>query len=124
MQDEMKSHPHSQRRNPMFRKITLALATTAALGAAALAPTSASAFGGHFGHGPVVGGPHFAGGFGPHYGYGPHFGHRWGGWGWGGVGVGVAAGLVGGAIAADTCLRREVFDTPYGPRYRWVNVCY
>jgi hypothetical protein len=99
----------------MFRKVTLALATTAALGAAALAPTSASAFGGHFGPGP-----HFVGGhFGPHYYYGPHFGHRWG---W--AGVGIAAGLVGGAIAADTCLRREVFDTPYGPQVRWVNVCY
>jgi hypothetical protein len=98
----------------MFRKITLALATTAALGAAALAPTSASAFGGHFGHGPVFAGGHY----GPHF-YGPHFGHRWG---W--AGVGIAAGLVGGAIVADTCYRREVFDTPYGPRFRWVNVCY
>jgi hypothetical protein len=96
----------------MFRKMTFVLAATAALGAAALAPTSASAFGGHFA------GPHFVG---PHYGYGPHFGHGWG-WGWGGVGV--AAGLVGGAIVADTCLRREVFDTPYGPQVRWVNICY
>ena len=103
----------------MFRKMTLALATTAALGAAALAPTSASAFGGHFGHGPVVGGGHFGPGFGGPRFYGPHFGHRWG---WGGVGI--AAGLVGGAIAADACLRREVFDTPYGPQVRWVNVCY
>jgi hypothetical protein len=94
----------------MFRKMTFVLAATAALGAAALAPTSASAFGGRFA------GPHFVG---PHYGYGPHFGH---GWGWGGVGV--AAGLVGGAIVADTCLRREVFDTPYGPQVRWVNICY
>jgi hypothetical protein len=109
----------------MIRNIAFALATTAALGAVALAPTSASAFGGHFGHGPVVGGPHFGHfgpGYGPHFGpgfYGPRFGHRWG---WGGVGI--AAGLVGGAIAADACLRREVFDTPYGPQYRWVNVCY
>jgi hypothetical protein len=110
----------------MFRKITLALATTAALGAAALAPTSASAFGGHFGHGPGFGGPHFVGGhfgphYGPHFGYGPRFGHRWG-WGWGGAAV--AAGLVGGAVVADTCVRREVFDTPYGPQVRWVNICY
>ena len=108
----------------MFRKITLALATTAALGAAALAPTSASAFGGHFGHGPVVGGhfgPHFVGGhFGPHF-YGPRFGRGWG-WGWGGAAI--AAGVVGGAVVADTCLRREVFDTPYGPQVRWVNICY
>jgi hypothetical protein len=101
----------------MFRKIAFALATTAALGAAALAPTSASA------HGPGFGGPHFSHGpafhgpvgpfFGPH-----HFGHRWG---WG---VGIATGLVGGAIVADTCLRREVFYTPYGPSVRWVNICY
>jgi hypothetical protein len=97
----------------MFRKVAFALATTAALGVAALAPTSASAFGGHFGHGPVIGGAHF----GPHFG-GPRFGR----WGWGGVGI--AAGLVGGAIVADTCLRHEIVDTPWGPRYRWVNVCY
>jgi hypothetical protein len=24
----------------------------------------------------------------------------------------------------DTCLRREWIATPYGPRLRWVNVCY
>jgi hypothetical protein len=101
----------------MFRKIAFALATTAALGAAALATTAASAhpvggFGGpHFGHGPVFHGP-----------VGPRFGGPWGHrWGWG---VGIATGFVGGAIVADSCLRREVFDTPYGPRVRWVNVCY
>lgn len=79
----------------MFRKTAFALATTAALGAAALAPTSASAHGfGHHGH-----------------------------WGWG-LGVGIAAGVIGSAIVADSCLRREVFQTPYGWRTRWVNVCY
>jgi hypothetical protein len=93
----------------MFRKMVFALAATTALGAAALAPTTASAFGGHFG-GPHFAGPHF---FGPH-----HFGPRWG---WG---FGIGAGLVGGAIVADGCLRREVFDTPYGPQVRWVNICY
>ncbi len=94
----------------MFRKMAFVLAATAALGAAALTPTSASAFGG----------PHFAGPHGgPHF--GPYYGHRWG---WGGLGVGVAAGLVGGAIAADACVRREIFDTPYGPQVRWVNICY
>lgn len=93
----------------MFRKIAFTLATAAALGSAALAPTSASAFGAaRFGHGP-----HFAGGH-----FGPHFGR----WGW--AGVGVAAGLVGGAIVADACLRREVFYTPYGPQVRFVSVCY
>jgi len=106
----------------MFRNIAFALATTAALGAAALAPTSASArpfgFGG-FGHGPVFHGP--VGHFGPHFvgPIGPHrFGHRWP---WG---IGIAAGIVGGAIVADSCYRREVFDTPYGPQVQWVNICY
>ena len=79
----------------MFRKTAFVLATTAALGAAALAPTSASAHGfGHHGH-----------------------------WGWG-LGVGIAAGVIGSAIVADSCLRRETFQTPYGWRTRWVNVCY
>ncbi len=55
----------------MFRKMILALTAAAALGTAALAPTSASAF-------PFKGGWHGHGHFG-------HFG-RWGGWygGWGG----------------------------------------
>jgi hypothetical protein len=82
----------------MFRKMAFVLAATAALGAVALSPTSASAWGhGHWG------------------------GHHWG---WGGFGVGVAAGLVGGAIVANTCVRRQVIDTAYGPVVRWVNVCY
>jgi hypothetical protein len=110
-------HPNKQRKTAMLRNIAFAVATAAALGTAALAPTAASAHGfgpgGHF-----VGGPHFGPHFGPGY-YGPH---RWGrGWGWG---VGIGAGLVGSAIVADSCVRREVFYTPYGPRYRWVNVCY
>jgi hypothetical protein len=78
----------------MFRKTAFVLATTAALGAAALAPTSASAH--HFGH----------------------FGHGWG------LGAGIAAGIVGTAIVANSCVHREVVRTPYGWRTRWVNVCY
>lgn len=82
----------------MFRKMALVLAATAALGSAALSPTSASAWG---------------------------YGHHWGrGWGWGGFGVGVAAGIVGSAIVANTCLQRQVVATPYGPVVRSVNVCY
>jgi len=80
----------------MFRKMAFVLAATAALGAVALSPTSASAH--YWGHGH--------------------------GWGWGGFGVGVAAGLVGSAIVASTCVQRRVFYTPYGPVVRWVNVCY
>jgi hypothetical protein len=83
----------------MFHKMALVLVATAALGAVALSPTSASAGG---------------------------YGHHWGGhgWGWGGFGVGVAAGIVGGAIVANTCVQREVVATPYGPVVRWVIVCY
>jgi hypothetical protein len=119
------THPHSQEKPHMFRKIALALATTAALGAAALAPNAASAhpigLGG--GHGPVFHGPighspvfHGPVGHGPHF-VGPH-GRRWP---WG---VGIAAGVVGGAVAVDACYRREVINTPYGPEVRWVNVCW
>lgn len=90
----------------MFRKIAFALATTAALGTAALAPTSASA---GFGR--------FHGFHGPHYGYGLHrFGPRFG--------LGVAAGIIGAGIVVDGCYRREVIDTPYGPEVRLVNICY
>jgi hypothetical protein len=81
----------------MFRKTALVLAATAALGAVALSPTSASAWG---------------------------YGHHWGGRGWGGFGVGVAAGIVGGAIVANSCVQRQVVATPYGPVVNWVNVCY
>lgn len=80
----------------MFRKMALVLAATAALGAAALSPTSASAH---------------------------HWGHH-GHWGWGGFGVGVAAGLVTGAIVTNACLQKQVVATPYGPAVTWVNVCY
>jgi hypothetical protein len=97
----------------MFRQVACVLAATAALGAAALVPTAASAhpIGGF--HGPVGG--HFGPHFGPHYYGGARYvGHR-GPW-----GIGIAAGVVGGAIAADACYR--LYDTPYGPR--WVNICY
>jgi hypothetical protein len=87
----------------MFRKAALVLAATAALGAVALSPTSASAWG-----------------------RGGHWGGHWGGhhWGWGAVGVGLGVGLVTSAIAANACVQRRVVDTVYGPQVRWVNVCY
>jgi hypothetical protein len=88
----------------MIRKMTFVLAATAALGAVALAPTSASAFG--------KGG--FGGGFG---------GHHFGG-GWGRAGVGLGLGLIGAGVAAATCTQRQIIDTPYGPVVRYVNVCY
>jgi hypothetical protein len=57
----------------MLRKLSLVAVAAASLGAAALAPTSASAWGGHGGHGSWHrggwGGPRFFMG-GPAYGYG------------------------------------------------------
>jgi hypothetical protein len=79
----------------MLRKVALVGVAAASLGAAALAPTSASAWGG-----------------------GWH-----GGWhGWGGprffVGGPVYSGGYGG------CYMRELVPTPWGPRWRLINRCY
>ncbi len=80
----------------MFRKATLALATIATIGAAALAPTAASAkpFGGGWGGG------------------GWHHHHYWG------PGFGIGVGFVDSG-----CYVRRMVLTPYGYRYRTVNVC-
>ncbi|WGR92384.1 sulfur globule protein precursor [Bradyrhizobium sp. ISRA443] len=83
----------------MLRKLSLAAVAAISLGAAALAPTSASAWDGWHGgwHGwhrgwwgprVVVGGPAYYG-----YGYGG-------------------------------CYVRRVVPTPWGPRWRLVNRCY
>lgn len=84
----------------MFRKLTLAFAASAALGAAALSPTAASA-----------------------HGWGHHWGH---GWGHGhGFGFGFSPVIVtGGGYADDGCLVQRRVRTPYGVRWRTVNVCY
>ncbi|QOZ27887.1 hypothetical protein [Bradyrhizobium sp. CCBAU 51753] len=78
----------------MFRKVTLALATVATLGAVALAPTAASAkpFG---------------------WGFHPHHHHYWG------PGFGIGVGFVDSG-----CYVTRLVMTPYGYRYRTVNVCY
>ncbi len=80
----------------MLRKTILALSAAAALGATALAPTSASAWGFH------------------------------GGWhgGWHGPGFRVFAGPVFAGPVYDGCLVRTWVATPYGPALRWVNRCY
>jgi hypothetical protein len=81
----------------MLRKFTLVLVAAAALGTAALAPTSASAWW----HGGWHGG-------------------GWHGYGWGGprvYGGGPYYGAYGG------CTVRRWVGTPWGPRLRWVNVC-
>jgi len=77
----------------MFRKLAIAFAATAALGVAALAPTSASAF--------------------PHH----HWHHGWhGGFGVGFYGPGYVAG-------PDCYVVKRLVDTPVGPRWRRVTVC-
>ncbi len=82
----------------MFRKLSLVAVAAASLGVAALAPTSASAWGGGW--------------------------HRHGGWhhGWGGPrfvvgGPAYYAGGYGG------CYVRRPVGTPWGPRWRLVNRC-
>jgi hypothetical protein len=82
----------------MFRKLTLALGATIAIGAAALSPTSASAHmhGGH-GHG--------------------HWGHGYG-YGWG---VGIVAPTA--VIASECYVTKQVVNTPVGPRVRRITVC-
>jgi len=77
----------------MFRKTVLAIAALGALSAAALAPTSASA--GWKGH------------------------HGW----HGGHGIRIYTGSIGYVGGYDSCYRKRVFYTSYGPVVKWVNVC-
>ena len=84
----------------MLRKLSLALVAAISLGAAALAPTSASAWSG--GHGGWHGGWHHGWG-------GPRFlvgGPAYYGYGYGG------------------CHVRRLVPTPFGPRWRLINRCY
>jgi hypothetical protein len=93
----------------MFRKLSLAAAAAVSLGVAALAPNSASAWGGGW-HGGYH--PGFHAGFyhrGWDWGYGPRFyvgGPAYYGAGYGG------------------CYVRRLVPTPWGPRWRLVNRCY
>ena len=83
----------------MLRKLTIAFVATASLSAAALAPSAASA--------KPFGGPGM-GGF--------HHPHHFGGFGFGGIGVGVG-------YVDDGCYVTQRVLTPYGYRFRTVNVC-
>lgn len=83
----------------MLRKLALTLVAATSLGAAALAPTAASA---HW-HGGWHGGWHHGGGWG-----GPRFF----------VGGPAYYGGYGG------CYVRRLVPTPWGPRWRLVNRCY
>ncbi len=82
----------------MLRKFSLVAVAAAALGVAALAPTSASAWGG------------WHGGW-----------HR--GWGWGGPRVFVGGPAYYG-YGYGGCYVRRLVPTPWGPRWRLVNRCY
>ena len=86
----------------MFRKLALGLVAAASLGAAAIAPTAASAWDGGSHH-RDRGYDHYR----PYHGFGmnrgwhrshAHFGPR-------------------------GCIQQRLVPTPYGPRYRTVNVC-
>jgi hypothetical protein len=90
------SNAHSQRKMTMFRKLTLAAAAAAAISATALAPTSASAGGFYF----------------PHHNH-HHFGY----------GHGFGVGFAGGGGYGGCFVTRRVL-TPFGFRWRTVNVCY
>ena len=79
----------------MLRKVTLGLIAAASLGAAALAPSAASAGGIHFGHG-------WGHGYGYGYGFGPSLY----------INTGVS-----------NCLQQRMVETRRGLRLRTVNVC-
>jgi opacity protein-like surface antigen len=91
----------------MLRKLSLAAVAAVSLGAAALAPTQASAWGGYGGYGGWDGGWYGHGWWGPrfHVGgsvyYGPPVSYGYGG-----------------------CYVGELLPTPWGPRWRLVNRCY
>jgi hypothetical protein len=95
----------------MLRKLSLAAFAAVSLGAAALAPTSASAWVGP--HGGWHGG-------GWHAGW--HGGWRGGGWGWRGAPRFYVGGP--GYYGYGGCYARRVVPTPWGPRWRVVNRCY
>jgi hypothetical protein len=82
----------------MLRKLSLVALAAASLGATALAPTSASAWGGHGWHG----------------------GWHGGGWGWR-----APRFYVGGpAYGYGGCYERRLVPTPWGPRWRLISRCY
>jgi hypothetical protein len=86
----------------MFRKLSLLAVAAVSLGAAALAPTPAAAWGWHGGYG-------YHGGW---YGY-----HR----AWGGPRFVYGAPV---SYAYGGCYVRQLVPTPWGPRWHLVNRCY
>ena len=88
----------------MLRKLSLAAVAALSLGVAVLAPTAASA---HWHGGGWHGGGWHGGGFRHHW--GPRFVGGPAYYGYGGYGG---------------CYARRLVPTPWGPRWRLVNVCY
>jgi opacity protein-like surface antigen len=86
----------------MLRKFGLVAVAAASLAAAALAPTTASAFGGHGWHG----------------------GWHGGGLGWGGPRVFIGGPAYAYGYGYGGCHVRRLVPTPWGPRWRLVNRCY
>jgi hypothetical protein len=97
----------------MLRKLSLAAVAAVSLGVAALAPSSASAWGGGWHGGDWHGGwhPGWHAGF-YHRGYG-YYGPRF-----------YVGGPVYRSYAYGGCYVRRVVPTPWGPRWRLVNRCY
>jgi hypothetical protein len=87
----------------MLRKLSLVAVAAASLGAAALAPTAASAQ------------PGWHGGW---HGGGWHHG-----WGWGGPRI-VLGGPAYYGYSYGGCYVRRLVPTPWGPRWRVINRCY
>src|SRR6267142_2952309 len=90
-------HSAPSRRTTMLRKITLALVAAASLSAFALAPTAASA---HWKGGGFGGGFH-------HHHWGPGFG----------------IGYIDNGFGGDGCYVTRRVPTPFGFRWRTVNIC-
>jgi hypothetical protein len=88
----------------LFRKLSLVAVAAASLGAAALAPTSASAWGGGW-YGGWHGGWHRAW-------WGPR------------IVVGGPAYYAYPSYGYGGCYVRRLVPTPWGPRWRLVNHCY
>jgi hypothetical protein len=88
----------------MLRKFSLVALAALSLGATALAPTSASAWGAHGFHGGWHGGWH-------------------GGYGWGAPRVYVGGPAYYG-YGYGGCYVRRLVPTPWGPRWRVINRCY
>ena len=95
----------------LLRKLSLVAVAAVSLGAAALAPTSASAWG--------MRGAWHGGGWHGGWRGGWHGGYRWGA-----PRFYVGGPAYGYGYGADGCYVRRLVPTPWGPRWRLINRCY